>query len=165
MVFLLALQACMGDFEKDNPLNLNDSAGGAGPQGEYADFGGERSRLLGGEWVLETMGGTPVNGITVLEFKTQRNLAGNYILSGISTVNFYEAGYRLNGTDRLKIVTLSTTQLAGQPRDLAFEKEYFDQLVAVTAFAFKEKRLILKNERGAELVFKSAKTFYAGGAR
>ncbi|MCY1370207.1 META domain protein [compost metagenome] len=140
--------------------SLNNSAGPHGPagptgsKGDYLDFGGEKSRLLTGEWALEAYENGKVNKSTVLEFKTQRNLAGNYILSGISTVNFYEAGYSLSGTNGIKITDLSMTEIGGPAEDLAFEKRYFERLATMSTFSFKDNRLVLRNTKGEEMVFK-----------
>lgn len=156
-VFLLAVCSCTG-LDKDlqnmsNSGSLNGPTGPAGPQGPYLDFTGEKSRLLNVKWELEAYENGKVNKSTVLEFKTQRNLVGNYILSGISAVNFYEAGYSLSGDDGIKITGLSMTEMAGSAQDMAFETHYFERLLSVTSFEFRDDKLVLRNARGQEMVF------------
>lgn len=157
----LSLLACKGDMEKNmldmsGPDGLKGPAGSAGPNGPTgeAGFTGEKSRLLAGEWKLEAYETGKVNKNSVLEFKTQRNLAGNYILSGISAVNFYEAGYSLNGTNGIKVVNLSMTEIGGPREDMIFEENYIKRLVSMNTFSFKDNRLILRNGEGKEMIFK-----------
>ncbi len=137
----------------NNSGGLNGPTGPAGPQGSYLDFGGEKSRLLNGKWALEAYESGKVNKTTVLEFKTQRNLAGNYILSGISAVNFYEAGYSLSGSNGIKITGLSVTEMGGPAADMAFETRYFGRLQSMTSFEFRDDKLVLRNTLGQEMVF------------
>lgn len=152
---LVGLLAC-ADMTEDMP-SLNGSSGPhgpAGPKGDYGDFTGEKSRLPIGEWKLEAYETGRVNKSTVLEFKTQRNLAGNYILSGISTVNFYEAGYTLSGNNGIKIINLSMTEIGGPAEEMAFEKKYFERLASMSTFSFRDNMLILRNSKGEEMIFK-----------
>ena len=141
-------------YSSNNSQHLNGPQGAVGPAGEYNDFAGQRLQLLSGKWLLEAYESGPVTKSAVLEFKTQRNLAGNYILSGISTVNFYEAGYSLSSSDGIRITQLSMTEMGGLAEDMAFEKKYFERLVSMTAFSFRNKKLVLRNAKGEEMVFK-----------
>lgn len=131
-------------------MSNNDSLGVTGPAGNKGDMGSPLIR----EWKLEAYESGRVNKSTVLEFKTQRNLAGNYILSGIGAVNFYEAGYEPGPNNTLKIVNLSMTEIGGPAEDMTFEKKYFERLASVNSYAFKDKVLILKNGKGEEMHFK-----------
>lgn len=159
---LLCLLACADLSENMKNLSNGPSgsqgpqgpAGPTGPAGPSGEFAGDRGRLLSGEWKLEAYETGRVNRNTVLEFKTQRNLAGNYILSGISAVNFYEAGYTLSGTQTIKIINLSMTEIGGPPADMAFEKQYFERLVSMSSFSFKDNMLVLRNGKGEEMHFK-----------
>jgi|GEM_PF-1108073 len=154
---LLSLLSC-SELEKDIPFQNSNSgpSGSSGPKGDKGDseFTGDKSRLLTGEWKLEAYETGKVNKNSVLEFKTQRNLAGNYILSGISTVNFYEAGYSLSGTNGIKVVNLFMTEIGGPPEDMTFEENYIKRLVSMNTFVFKDNRLILSNDKGEEMIFK-----------
>ncbi len=153
---VLCVLACADLSEDMKSLNNGPSGpqGPAGPTGGNADFTGDKSRLLSGEWKLDSFETGRVNRNTVLEFKTQRNLAGNYILSGISAVNFYEAGYTLSGTNAIKIINLSMTEIGGPAADMAFEKQYFERLASVSSFSFKDNMLVLRNGKGEEMIFK-----------
>lgn len=149
---LLGVLAC-ADMD-DNLLFNNGSVGlNGGPQGPKGDKGAS-AHPLAGEWKLEAYENGKVSKSTVLEFKTQRNLSGNYILSGISAVNFYEAGYEIGANNTLKIVHLSMTEIGGPPADMAFENNYFERLALVNSYSFKDKTLILKNTKGQEMHFK-----------
>jgi len=147
---LLGVLACadLREGMMDENLSLN-----GGPQGP-AGFAGDYGYLPAREWKLDAYETGRVSKNTVLEFKTQRNLAGNYILSGLGAVNFYEAGYSLTGNNTLKIVNLSMTEIGGSKEDMAFEKDYFERLASVNAFSFKDNRLTLKNGKGQEIIFK-----------
>lgn len=154
---LLGVLACADVGENMKSLN-NGHSGPQGPQGPIGSAGNQftadQSRLLNGEWKLEAYETGRVNRNTVLEFKTQRNLAGNYILSGISAVNFYEAGYTLSTNNTIKIVNLSMTEIGGPAADMAFEKQYFERLASVNSFSFKDNMLVLRNGKGEEMRFK-----------
>ena len=89
----------------------------------------------------------------VLEFKSQKNLSGNYILSGISSVNFYEAGYSFSGKDGMRVHHLSMTEMAGLKADMEFEEEYFKRLSQVISYAFAGSKLVLKGKDGTEMTF------------
>lgn len=145
---LLGLLGC-ADVSKDM-LSGNNSMGLSGPKG---DKGSADSPLIR-EWKLEGYENGKVSKSTVLEFKMQRNLAGNSILSGISAVNFYEAGYVLNGNNGIKIVNLSMTEIGGPAQDMDFERKYFERLTSVNSYSFKDKTLVLKNGKGEEMYFK-----------
>lgn len=145
---LLGLLAC-ADMSEDM-LSNNDPVGLNGSKGDKGDMGSPLIR----EWKLDAYENGKVNRNTVLEFKTQRNLAGNYILSGIGAVNFYEAGYELGSGNTLKIVNLSMTEIGGPAEDMAFEKRYFERLASMSSYSFKNNMLVLTNGKGEAMYFK-----------
>lgn len=145
---LLGLLGCADLSEEMR--SSNDSLGLSGPKGDKGNLEAPLIR----EWKLEGYENGKVNKSTVLEFKTQRNLAGNSILSGISAVNFYEAGYVLNGNNGIKIVSLSMTEIGGPAQEMDFERKYFERLASMNSYSFKDKTLVLKNAKGEEMYFK-----------
>jgi len=148
---LLGLPGC-ADVSKEM-LSDSDSLGLSGTTGPKGDKGYADSPLMR-EWKLEGYENGKVSRSTVLEFKTQRNLAGNYILSGISAVNFYEAGYVLSGSEGIKIMNLSMTEIGGPAQDMDFERKYFERLTSMNSYSVKNKMLVLKNGKGEEMYFK-----------
>jgi heat shock protein HslJ len=117
------------------------------------EFQGEKGSLLNRKWVLEAWGNEKINKGVVLEFKMQKNLSGNYILSGISAVNFYEAGYTFTGNDGIQVHHLSMTEMAGLQADMAFEAEYFRRLSLVRSYAFVDGKLVLKTQDAKQMIF------------
>jgi heat shock protein HslJ len=118
-----------------------------------SDFQGQKGLLLNRKWVLEAWGGEKTSKGVVLEFKSQKNLSGNYILSGISSVNFYEAGYSFSGKDGMRVHHLSMTEMAGLKADMEFEEEYFHRLSKVISYQFAGTKLVLKSEDGKQMTF------------
>ena len=147
---LLGLLACAGAGEEVLSSNDDPNMGLHGPNGDKGNAGS----LLIREWKLEAYESGKVSKNTVLEFKAQRNLAGNYILSGIGAVNFYEAGYELGSNNTLKIMNLSMTEIGGPAEDMAFEKKYFERLASMSSYSFKDNLLVLTNGKGETMYFK-----------
>lgn len=116
-------------------------------------FEGKKGMFLNRKWVLESWGNEKISKSVVLEFKSQKNLAGHYILSGISSVNFYEAGYSFSGTEGLRIHQLSMTEMAGIKADMDFEQEYFKRLSKVVSYEFVGAKLVLKTDDAKTMTF------------
>lgn len=80
----------------------------------------------------------------VLEFKTEKNEKGSNILSGKSSINFYQADFSLNN-NKITINNLTMTEIAGNTKAMALEKEYFKRLSEVTNFSIANEMLTLSS--------------------
>lgn len=78
----------------------------------------------------------------VLEFKTEKNEKGRNILSGKSSINFYQADFSLNN-NKITIDNLTMTEIAGNTKAMALEKEYFKRLSETTNFSIANEKLTL----------------------
>jgi heat shock protein HslJ len=110
--------------------------------------GGEpKSLLTGGEWIVETIGGTPVvdkSGATIL-FMEKGRVAGN------ASCNRFIGGYSLTG-EGLSFSQMGTTMMACE-EDLSLqEARLLELLQAVSRFEISpEGRLVLHTHRGESI--------------
>lgn len=88
----------------------------------------------------------------VLEFRNEKNEKGNWILSGKSSVNFYQADYDFTG-QKIKISNLVVTEIAGNPAARTFEEKYLDRLLQVSDFIVKNEILTLSSSK-QKMIFK-----------
>lgn len=122
--------------------------------GADADFSGDRNKLIQGEWKLDAYETGVVSESTVLQFVNQKNSKGLFIISGTSSINFFEGGYEFTGTSSLKVRELSVTEMGGSKEKVEFEKTFLERLMAIESFSFKDNTLILSNSKGSQMYFK-----------
>ncbi len=147
LMFLAGVISC----KSDSAGPYNQSAGG--DLGNY--FEGEKGLLLAKQWKLTALETGEVSYSTVLEFKTQKNQNGKFLLSGKSVVNFYEATYDLAGINGITISNLSITEIAGNTAQTGQEKDFFGRLSVAETFVIRDGTLVLSNRKGEQLYFKS----------
>jgi heat shock protein HslJ len=91
----------------------------------------------------------------VLEFRNEKNEKGSWILSGKSSVNFYQADYDFSG-QKIKITNLTVTEIAGNSAATIFEEKYLERLLQVSDFIVKNETLTLSSLKH-KMVFKLTK--------
>lgn len=143
---LVVLLSSCADLKEETQYN------GVQSGGEF-----EISSLLRNKWRLEAYETGPVSKSVLIEFRPQKNLQGNYILSGISAVNFFEAGFHVGKENTIQIAQLSVTEIAGMKAEMEFEEEYFRRLSEIKAYFFRDSRLVLTDLRGHEMIFRPEK--------
>ncbi|WP_255036149.1 META domain-containing protein [Lacihabitans soyangensis] len=141
--FVLILFLMLNGCKSDDAISPDDNyiAGLASKSSIYA------------KWKLVSFeNNQKINYEVVLEFKPEKNEKGSQILSGKSSINFYQADFIIDGS-KLAINNLSVTEIAGNPSATAFETEYLKRLSETTNFKTSNETLTLSSAK-QQMTFK-----------
>lgn len=89
----------------------------------------------------------------ILEIKGFANADGDYLINGRSAVNFYFSTSKIEASQNaFSVHSLGSTKIAGGPKEVAFEQNYFNRLSAVRLFELKNSgnSLILYSDESKE---------------
>ena len=139
LLLLLALNGCKNDQAIDPDKNY--TAGLADKSSIYA------------KWKLSAYeSGQKIPYDVILEFKTEKNEKGRNILSGKSSINFYQADFSIVNT-KININNLVMTEIAGNASATAFEKDYLLRLAEASSFDLSGENLTLSSTK-QKMIFK-----------
>jgi heat shock protein HslJ len=82
----------------------------------------------------------------ILEFKNEKNEKRTNIVSGKSSINFYQADF-VNENNKLKISNLIMTRIGGSIEASKFEDDYLKRLMEVTNYSISDQILILSSAK------------------
>lgn len=88
----------------------------------------------------------------ILEFKNEKNEKGINIVSGKSSINFYQADF-VTDNNKLKISNLIMTLIGGSPEARDFEDDYLRRIVEVTNYSISGETLVLSSAK-QQMTFK-----------
>ncbi|MCP9753848.1 META domain-containing protein [Lacihabitans sp. CCS-44] len=133
-------------------LNACKSGDAISPDDSYTIGLASRSSIHS-KWKLVSFeNNQKINYEVVLEFKAERNEKGRQILSGKSSINFYQADFIIENS-KLVISNLSKTEIAGNASAEAFEAEYLKRLSETTNFNISSETLTLSTAK-QQMTFK-----------
>jgi heat shock protein HslJ len=81
-----------------------------------------------------------------LEFKNEKNEKGINIVTGKSSINFYQADF-VGENNKMTINNLIMTQIAGNPEARAFETDYLKRISEVTNYSITSETLVLSSAK------------------
>jgi heat shock protein HslJ len=139
LLLLLALNGCKNDQAID-------------PDKNYTTGLADKSSIYA-KWQLSAYeSGQKIPYDVILEFKTEKNEKGRNILSGKSSINFYQADFSIVNT-KININNLVMTEIAGNASATAFEKDYLLRLAEVSSFDLSGENLTLSSTK-QKMIFK-----------
>lgn len=109
--------------------------------------------LIFGKWkLLENKLNTKFPYEIILELKNEKNEKGKYVLSGKSSINFYQASFTIND-NYITIGSISVTEISGNALAKNFEEEYLRTLSEVNHFEISNETLTLNNNRDKLILY------------
>jgi heat shock protein HslJ len=117
-----------------------------GPDKDYA-MGLASKNVLYSKWLLASYeSGKKIKYEVVLEFKNEKNEKGTYILSGKSSINFYQADFVIEN-NKMTINNLVVTEIAGSSEARDFETDYLKRISEVSNYSLVDQTLILTSAK------------------
>jgi heat shock protein HslJ len=127
-------------------LNACKSDDAIGPNDNYITGLASRSSIYSKWKLVSYETNKKISYDVVLEFKNEKNEKGSNIVSGKSSINFYQADF-VTENNKLKISNLIMTQIGGSSEAMKFEDDYLKRLVEVTNFNISDETLILSSTK------------------
>jgi heat shock protein HslJ len=103
--------------------------------------------ILYSKWTLVSYeSNKKINYDVSLEFKNEKNEKGINIVTGKSSINFYQADF-VGENNKMTINNLIMTQIAGNPEARAFETDYLKRISEVTNYSITSETLVLSSAK------------------
>lgn len=105
------------------------------------------SNILYSKWTLVSYeSNKKINYDVVLQFKNEKNEKGTNIVTGKSSINFYQADF-IAENNKMTISNLIMTQIAGNTEARTFETDYLKRISEVTNYSISDETLFLTSTK------------------
>ena len=136
-------------FLISNACKSNDDIG---PNDDYIAGLASKSSIYSKWELVSYESNKKINYEVILEFKNEKNEKRTNIVSGKSSINFYQADF-VNENNKLKISNLIMTRIGGSIEANKFEDDYLKRLMEVTNYSISDQILILSSAK-QQMTFK-----------